>query len=60
MSTSSNLMTPEQVAGILHIHIMTVYSYVRQGKLNAIRLGRSYRIVPKDLELFIESNRVKK
>ena len=57
--TNHNLLTPEQVAEILQVHILTVYGYIRQGKLEAIRLGRSYRIVPEDLEHFIESNRVK-
>ncbi|MFC1929039.1 helix-turn-helix domain-containing protein [Chloroflexota bacterium] len=59
MNRNKNLLTPEQVAGILQVHLLTVYSYIRQGKLDAVRLGRSYRIIPKDLELFIESNRIK-
>jgi excisionase family DNA binding protein len=61
MSTNikQNLLTPEQVAEILQIHILTVYHYIRQGKLRAIRLGRSYRVAPEDLELLIETNRVK-
>lgn len=57
--TNNNLLTPEQVAGILQVHILTIYSYIREGKLDAIRLGRSYRITPRDLEQFIESNRIK-
>jgi excisionase family DNA binding protein len=59
MKTIVNLLTPEQVAEILQIHILTVYSYIRQGKLSAIRLGRSYRVTPQDLEKLIETNRVK-
>ena len=59
MKGNDNLLTPGQVATILQVHVLTVYSYIRQGKLNAIRLGRSYRIVPKDLTRFIELNRVK-
>lgn len=60
MKTNNNLLTPEQVAGILQVHVLTVYSYIRQGKLDAIRLGRNYRIIPKDLERFIESNRLQR
>ena len=56
---NKNLLTPEQVAGILQVHILTIYGYIREGKLDAIRLGRSYRITPLDLEQFIESNRIK-
>jgi excisionase family DNA binding protein len=57
--SNSSLMTPEQVAEILQVHVLTIYSYIKKGRLNAINLGRTYRIIPEDLELFIESNRVK-
>ena len=60
MNVNKNLLTPEQVAGILQVHVLTVYSYIRRGKLEAIRLGRSYRIIPEDLKLFIDSNRIEK
>ncbi len=53
------LLTPEQVAEILQINTLTVYSYIKQGKLGAIRLGRTYRILPEDLKQLLESNRVK-
>lgn len=59
MSINSNLLTPEKVAEILQVHILTVYSYIRSGKLDAVRLGRTYRVVPQDLELFIEANRTR-
>ena len=57
---NNNLLTPEQVAEILQVHVLTIYGYIRWGKLDAVRLGRSYRIIPKDLTHFIESSRVKK
>jgi len=58
MKGNDNMLTPEQVAGILQVHVLTIYSYIRQGKLDAVRLGRNYRIIPKDLTHFIESNRI--
>ena len=60
MKTDLNLLTPEQVAEILQVHVLTVYSYIRKGKLSAIRLGRSYRIGQDDLKHLIEANRVRK
>ena len=60
MRDNNNLFTPEQVAGILQVHVLTIYSYIRRGKLTAIRLGRHYRIIPEDLMRFIESNRINK
>jgi excisionase family DNA binding protein len=59
MKSNNTLLTPEQVAKILQIHVLTVYSYIRQGKFDAVRLGRSYRIVPEDLDTFVESNKSK-
>jgi excisionase family DNA binding protein len=56
---NNNLLTPEQVANILQVHVLTIYGYIRRGTLDAIRLGRSYRITPQDLTHFIESNRIK-
>jgi len=59
MKGNDNLLTTEQVAGVLQVHVLTIYNYIRQGRLEAIRLGRSYRIIPKDLTRFIKSNRIK-
>jgi excisionase family DNA binding protein len=57
INSDNRLMTAEQVADILQIHVLTVYNYIKQGKFNAVRLGRSYRIDPDDLKNFIESNK---
>jgi excisionase family DNA binding protein len=59
MTDTKQLMTPEQVAEILQVHILTVYDYIRAGRINAVRLGRNYRVLPADLNLFLEANRVK-
>jgi excisionase family DNA binding protein len=56
---NSSLLTPDQVSEILQVHILTVYDYIKQGKLGAVRLGRSYRISKEDLEKLLELNRVK-
>ena len=58
MEGNNHLLTPGEVAEALHIHVFTVYGYIRRGKLPAVRLGRTYRILPDDLHRFIESNRV--
>ncbi len=59
MKTNNHLLTPEQVSEILQINVLTVYSYIKKGKLGAIRLGRSYRVAQEDLERLLESSRVK-
>jgi len=57
MNSTNKLLTPEQVADILQIHVLTVYSYIRRGKFDAVRLGRSYRIDPEDLATFVQSSK---
>lgn len=46
-------MTPEQVADYLQLRVETVYRYIREGKLAASRLGRSYRIPRENVDLFL-------
>ncbi|MFF3287370.1 helix-turn-helix domain-containing protein [Streptomyces sp. NPDC003023] len=42
----------EQVAGLLDLHVRTVRTYVREGRLKATRIGKQYRIAREDLEAF--------
>ncbi|HTC50933.1 MAG TPA: helix-turn-helix domain-containing protein [Steroidobacteraceae bacterium] len=46
------LLTIEQVAQILKLHVRTVRNYVRSGSLKATRIGKQYRIGLADLESF--------
>jgi len=46
-------MTPEQVADYLQLNKDTVYRYIREGKISASRLGRSYRILKKEIDIFL-------
>jgi excisionase family DNA binding protein len=40
----------EQVAERLGLHVRTVRSYVRSGRLKAVRIGKQYRVRPEELE----------
>ncbi|GGU73354.1 MerR family transcriptional regulator [Streptomyces albospinus] len=42
----------EQVAERLGLHVRTIRSYVRDGRLAAVRIGKQYRIAHQDLEAF--------
>jgi excisionase family DNA binding protein len=57
---SGRFLTPEEVAQILRISVLTVYGYIQRDNLSAVRLGRTYRIAREDLAAFIESKRFKK
>ena len=53
------IMTPEQAAEYLQVSRETVYRYIRQGKLVASRLGRSYRVPKRNLDLLLWESRTR-
>lgn len=53
------IMTPDQAARLLQVDRETVYRYIRQGKLDASRLGRSYRIPRRNIELLLLATRTR-
>jgi excisionase family DNA binding protein len=48
----AQLYSVDQVADLLGLHVKTVRNYVRDGRLNAVRIGKQYRIAREDLEAF--------
>ena len=48
-------LTPEQVADLLQLNIVTVYRLIRDKKLVATKIGRTYRVSREDLEAFLIS-----
>jgi len=53
MERIRDILTPDQAADYLQVDRETVYRYIRQGKLVASRLGRSYRIPRRNLDLLL-------
>ena len=53
MEAVKEIMTPEQVADYLQLNKDTVYRYIREGKLTASRLGRNYRVLKENVDLFL-------
>ena len=49
---SQPFLTAEQAADRLHLHPKTVRRFIREGRLRATRIGKSYRILESDLALF--------
>ena len=48
--------TLQEVAEMLKISYMTVFRWVRDGKLKSSKIGRQHRIKKEVLEKFTESN----
>ncbi len=53
------VLTPEQAADYLQVNRETVYRYIRQGKLVASKLGRTYRVPKRSLDLLLWSTRTR-
>lgn len=53
---SEELLTAEEVAARLRVHVETVRKWLRTGQLRAIRLGgrSGYRVTPAELHEFLE------
>jgi putative molybdopterin biosynthesis protein len=52
--TEEKYYTIEEVAKMLKVVYLTVYRWIRNGKLNAYKAGKQYRIKKTDLDKFIE------
>ena len=49
-------MTTHDVADLLQLTEITVRTWIHDGELRAIRLGREFRVDVKDLEYFVNIN----
>ena len=52
-SVQSRLMTVGEVASVLRVSTMTVYRLINGGELPAVRIGRSFRLRPEDLDRYL-------
>lgn len=50
----------EEVAKILKVTYLTVYRWVRSGKLLAYKVQKQYRITDNDFKLFMKGSRYEK
>lgn len=55
----SDILTPDQAAAYLQVNRETIYRYIRDGKLVAAKLGRSYRIPRRSLDLLLMATRTR-
>ncbi len=55
--SDQEILTVEQAAEYLQIHRITLYRYIREGLLPAVRLGKMYRLFRRDIEAFLDTQR---
>lgn len=51
-------LTAEEVAEMLKVNIMTIYRYIKAGKIKAFKLGKNFRIEKKEFDRFLLSLKV--
>ena len=52
-----NLLTVKEVAQVLKVSPATVYEYIHNDSMRAVKFARDFRIEKKELELFINKHR---
>jgi excisionase family DNA binding protein len=57
MQDDTEMLTVEEVAKRLKVHIKTVRHWINTGELEAMDIGRGYRISKSDLQAFIEKRK---
>jgi len=60
MEKENRLLTINEAAEILAVTPRAVYEWIRNGKLQGVKIGVLWRIRPEDLEAFIERGKVYK
>ena len=56
MSNFKDYYSAEEIADLLDLHVRTVRRFIREGKLEATRLGKQYRISAQELSRFVGSD----
>lgn len=59
-SSMEKHLTVAEVAERLQVHWQSVLTYIKNGELEAVKLGRGYRISEEAVEAFIKSRTTKR
>ena len=54
MAEEKEFYKAEDLAKLLEVNIMTIYRYIKAGRLRAHKIGRDFRINKKDFNNFLE------
>ncbi|MFZ2970295.1 MAG: helix-turn-helix domain-containing protein [Minisyncoccia bacterium] len=56
---SEHFYTAREVADILKVNIMTIYRYVKAGKIKAYKIGKEFRIEENEFDKFLDRVKTK-
>lgn len=55
MTKDKQFYKAEDLAELLEVNIMTIYRYIKAGRLKAYKLGREFRIEKDEFSKFLKS-----
>ncbi|MFA6096861.1 MAG: helix-turn-helix domain-containing protein [Candidatus Paceibacterota bacterium] len=53
-------ITAGETAVLLNVNIMTIYRYIKAGKIIAYKIGKEFRIEKKEFNIFLDKVKTKK
>lgn len=53
-------MTIKEVAELLRVNKMTIYRYIKAGKIEAYKIGKDFRVSKIELDKFLEKIKVQR
>jgi excisionase family DNA binding protein len=59
MDKQQEFYTAEELADILKVNIMTIYRYIKAGKLEAYKFGKEFRIGKSEFDKFLNNSKTK-
>jgi excisionase family DNA binding protein len=59
MDTEKEFYRADELAEKLRVNIMTIYRYIKAGKLKAYKIGREFRIEKAEFKKCLDKNKVK-
>lgn len=57
MKQKKEFYTAQELADELRVNVMTIYRYIKSGKLEAYKLGKDFRIKTSAFEDFLETHK---
>ena len=57
MKAENDFYTTVELAEMLKMNVMTIYRYIKSGKLTAHKFGKEYRVSKADLDNFLKSTK---
>jgi excisionase family DNA binding protein len=57
--TQDKFLTVQEVSDVLRLSVLTIYKYIKSGRIGAVEFGGHYRILESSLNNFVRKSAVK-